>query len=347
MGYYNDYMYDYGPSMDSMAVTILMVYLGILLIFGLVSLIGYIVKAIGIYTIAKREGAEYPWLSFVPFARTYLQGELAGAIVLKKKSIQSPGIWLLVLPFVQGAAVFVLYLVMFGVVGFSAFSYTASGYYSSGMSAGTIGLLILLMIVFVVVLVIFSAALQVLRILVNCQILGKFTSRNMSVVHAVLMGVIPLYEPICFLVMSRKPYNPGMEPPEVKPFMQTPPENPNLYMGGPVQPVTGAPVQPQSGAEKEDQKAGNRESGFVPQRGLLNPVQPEVQEPEKMEEIVQEEATQEGIVQKEAVQEETVQKETVQKEVAQEETAQKEAVQEEVAQEETVQKEAAQEETVQ
>lgn len=267
------YMYDYGSSMDSMAVTILMVYLGIFLIWGLFWLVSYIIKAIGIYTIAKREGAEYPWLAFVPFARTYLQGELGGEIILKKKSIHNPGIWLLVLPFVEGAAVFVLYLVIFGIIGFSAFSYTASGYYGSGMSAGTVGVMILLTIIFVIVLVVFSAALQVLRILVNHQILGKFTSSNMSIVHAVLMGLIPLYESVCFLVMSRKPYNPGMEPPEVKPFVQMPPGEANLYMGGesPVMPET--PVQTQNDGDQRREKPVDQKSEAVPQRGLLNSVQ--------------------------------------------------------------------------
>lgn len=261
MGYYDsyDYMYDYGHSMDSLAVTVLMVYLGIFVVVGLVSLIGYIIKAIGIYTIAKRERSEYPWLAFVPFARTYLQGELGGEVVLKKKSICNPGIWLLVLPFVQGAVVFVLYLVIFGIVGFSAFSYTASDYYGPGMSAGTVGMLVLLTVIFMAVLVVFGAALQVLRILVNHQILGKFTTGNMSVVHAVLMGTIPLYEAICFLVMSRKPYNPGMEPPEVKPFIQMPPVNPNPYMGGPVQSMPEAAVQnepPQSSVYMASQDGG-------------------------------------------------------------------------------------------
>lgn len=283
MDFYDfDYRYDYGSSMDSMAVTILMVYLGIFLIWGLFSLVSYIIKAIGIYTIAKREGAEYPWLAFVPFARTYLQGELGGEIVLKKKSIHNPGIWLLVLPFVEGAAVFVMYLAMFGIIGFSAFS-SASGYYGSGISAGTVGMLILLLIVFVIVLVALGAGLQVLRILVNHQILGKFTSQNMSIVHAVLMGIIPLYESICFLIMSRKPYNPGMEPPEVKPFIQMPPQAANPYMGTEPPVMPEAPVQTQNEWEQRREEPMDQKSEVVPQRGLMNAVPPEIQKAEKAE----------------------------------------------------------------
>lgn len=262
----------------------------------------YVIKAIGIYTIAKREGADYPWLAFVPFAKTYLQGELGGEIVLKKKSIKSPGIWLLVLPFVEVAAFVIMYLGLFAIIGFSTFSY-ASSYYDPGMSAGTVVMLILFMVLFVLIMVVFGAALQVLRVLVNSQILGKFTTRNMSVVHAILMGIIPLYESICFLVMSRKPYNPGMEPPKMGPFMQTPPQGPNPYVGGPNPNMgessrnmdepnsfmggparsMGTPVQPQGNMEPRVQEPVNQESGFVPQRGLVAPVQPEVQSVEKAE----------------------------------------------------------------
>ncbi len=232
-------MYDSPSSVSSEFTTVLMIYLLFFLVWGLFALVSYVVKGIGLYTIAKRQGADYPWLAFVPFARTYLHGELGGGIRLKKKVIQNPGVWLLVLPFIQGAVIMVWYLVIFGVVGFGAFSAMASydsNSYTPGI--GTIGSLIILMMLFVLILVAFGAVYQVLHILVNHQILEKFTSKNMSIVHAVLMGIVPLYEPICFLIMSRKPYNPGMEPQGEIPFIQTPPENP-----GPV---------------------------IVPQRGLLN-----------------------------------------------------------------------------
>ena len=94
MGYYDGYSYETTVSGgDAVGITILLIYLIVLLVWGLVSLAGYILKGIGMYTIAKRRGMDYPWLACVPFARAYLQGELGGEIVLKDKKIQNPGIW--------------------------------------------------------------------------------------------------------------------------------------------------------------------------------------------------------------------------------------------------------------
>lgn len=248
MSYYGEY--SYSPAMDSEVMGVLMIYMIVLLIGGIYGLVCYIIKGVGLYTIAKRQGAEYPWLAFVPFARTYLQGELGGDILLKKKYIRNPGIWLIVLPVIEGIAVFVFYLLIFGIIGFSAFS--SMNYYGPG--AGTIVLLVVMFLLFLLVMIGFAGMIQVLKILVNHQILERFTTRNMSIVHAVLMGMIPMYEPVCLLIMSRKPYNPGMEPQNVKPFMQTPPPAP---------------------------EAG--EPGIIPQRGLLNPETSAEQEPEAAE----------------------------------------------------------------
>lgn len=105
MKYYNmnDY-YDYSsPYMESTLIGIMMILFIIMLVCAIFALLSYILKGIGMYTMAKRQGMDYAWLAFIPFARTYLHGELAGSIRLKNKSIQNPGIWLLALPFLYGA----------------------------------------------------------------------------------------------------------------------------------------------------------------------------------------------------------------------------------------------------
>ena len=43
----------------------------------------------------------------------------------------------------------------------------------------------------------------------------------MAIIHSVLGLFIPMYEAICLFVMSKKPYNPGMEP-------NLPPQTPNF-----------------------------------------------------------------------------------------------------------------------
>jgi uncharacterized membrane protein len=178
------------------------------------------------YTIAKRQGMDSPWLAFIPFARTYLHGELGGSIMLKSKKIKNPGIWLLAMPFIAGAVNFVFYLLII-IVGFgTAFSglfdlgsYGEYSYsYGPQISPGAILGIIVLAILWMVVLVAYEAIYKVFGVLVNHQILEKFTTKNMSVAHAVLCSAIPLYESICLFVMRNKDFNPGMEPDLSGPF---------------------------------------------------------------------------------------------------------------------------------
>ena len=227
MDYYNTYDY-MDSAVDSIATGIVAIYLIVLAVWALFYVISYVFKGIGIYTIAKRQGKEYPWLAFIPFARTFLHGELAGDIRLKNKSIKNPGIWLLVMPFIFGAVNFVFYLLLWA-VGFGAlagiFSNVMYGYghYHAEMSIGGIMGLIIILLLWIASAVIYGAVYKVLRTLINHQILERFTTPNMSVAHAVLCFLIPLYESICLFIMRNRPYNPGMEPDLGRPFMQVPP----------------------------------------------------------------------------------------------------------------------------
>ena len=56
----------------------------------------------------------------------------------------------------------------------------------------------------------------------------------MAIIHSVLGIFIPMYEAICLFIMSKKPYNPGMEP-------NLPPQAPN-FGGNPIPPTM--PVSP-------------------------------------------------------------------------------------------------------
>ena len=180
-GYNYSYDYDYNvPVYSDSGSEVLSVLIGIyLIILGgalLIMLVGYIFHSIGMYTIGKRMGKAHTWMAFVPFARDYFQGELAGPIRLKNKEIRNPGIWNLVLPIIFSAVTGVLTTVM----------------------------IVVALIVFSVV---YSAVYMVLKILINRQIFAAFTTDNMSVVHAVLSSVIPLYEAFCTFVFRNKEFN--------------------------------------------------------------------------------------------------------------------------------------------
>ena len=49
-----------------MAVTILLSYLVILGILAIGCIASYLLRGIGMYTLGKRRGLNYPWLAFIP-----------------------------------------------------------------------------------------------------------------------------------------------------------------------------------------------------------------------------------------------------------------------------------------
>ena len=216
---YYHYSYD---SAENTAIAVLSICLIVLVLIGVFALAAYILHSIGLYTIGKRIGYSIPWLAFIPFARDYMQGELAGEISLKTKKIKNPGVWNLVMPIISGVIFWIFYMLFFLVSGMGMMmDYRSSSGYG-GLSTGTIMGMIFFLIIWIVVAVLYSAVYQVLRILINKQIYGRFTAGNMAIVHAVLSSLVPLYEAICTFVLRNKDFMPGMEPP-VPPQRMTPP----------------------------------------------------------------------------------------------------------------------------
>ena len=97
---------------DTVAVTVLAIYLVVLGLCLLGWIISFIFRGIGMYKMGKAQGKTNSWLAFIPFARTYFHGELSGEIPLKKRSIKSPGVWLLIVPIIYGVIFAVMYFFM-------------------------------------------------------------------------------------------------------------------------------------------------------------------------------------------------------------------------------------------
>ena len=229
------YMYEYnypaGSSPDGLISVIMSVYLIILTLVLILALVSYIFHSVGLYTIGKRMGKEYPWLAFIPYARDYFQGELAGPIKLKNKEIKNPGIWNLVIPIISSVLAGIFAAIILFVTGLGAAAQIA-GYGGMGIAAL---LLVLFYTALIVAAVALAAAQMVLTALINKQILEHFTDGNMPIVHAVLSIAVPLYEAFCFFIMRNKDFRPGMEPEITPPPAPIPP----MIPGGP-----GAPVPP-------------------------------------------------------------------------------------------------------
>ena len=240
--YHYTYEYNYPVSnSEGLVGVILSVYLIILTLILAFVLVSYIFHSVGLYTIGKRMGKEYPWLAFIPYARDYFQGELAGPIKLKNKEIKNPGIWNLIIPIISSvlAGVFGVLIILVTGVG-------AAAQISGAGGAGIVLLFVIMLYTLLIVAVIAAQAAQMaLKVLINKQILERFTTGNMGLVHAVLMIVVPLYEALCFFVMRKRDFNPGMEPKITPPPAPLPPVIP----GGPEGPVPTPPTPPQGGPE--------------------------------------------------------------------------------------------------
>lgn len=240
--YHYTYEYNYPVSnSEGLVGVILSVYLIILTLILAFVLVSYIFHSVGLYTIGKRMGKEYPWLAFIPYARDYFQGELAGPIKLKNKEIKNPGIWNLVIPIISSvlAGVFGVLIILVTGVG-------AAAQISGAGGAGIALLFVIMLYTLLIVAVIAAQAAQMaLKVLINKQILERFTAGNMGLVHAVLMIVVPLYEALCFFVMRKRDFNPGMEPEITPPPAPLPPVIP----GGPEGPAATPPAPPQGGPE--------------------------------------------------------------------------------------------------
>lgn len=222
MGYYEPheyYSYNFDNSqlaqLESVSIAIVMLVMLALFVRGVFALAKYIIKGIGLYTLAARQGISAPGLAFVPFARVYLQGQIGGDIRLKQKTIRKPGIWLLGVSVIYGILLFTVYIssVVAGTWSVVADVQEYSYYYTHNIDGIKILAQILLPLLLVGIVGILHRIVQgVLLNLVNVQIYRKVTTENMAIVHAVLGYLIPMYEAVCLLVMRNRPFHPGMEP---------------------------------------------------------------------------------------------------------------------------------------
>lgn len=277
MDYYgNDGYLFQSPHIGEGVTIVLTIYLFVITFLVIYGVASYVIKSLGLYQFAKRQHMEYPWLAFVPFARTYLHGELSGDIPLKKRHICKPGIWMLVLPILQGVVFLLFYIITLIFVGWTAYSATMRMHsymtrpsifmtFGAGDIIGTIAIIVL----FIVSVLAVSAFTQVLKVLVNHQILKQVTTSNMSVVHAVLMSIVPLYEPICLLVMSRRPILPGVGPEEMEQKSVETGEMEPVEQMEQMEQVEQADQMAQSG-KAQDEMPNEAKNVFVPQRGLMS-----------------------------------------------------------------------------
>lgn len=93
------------------------------IIFLIISLVLYIIKALGIFKMAQRVGLNNGWLAFIPIAKNYIFGKVAEKYIRKDRRRPAKlGIILTVLDFLMLACVVFLIYVCFGYIIFFIFT---------------------------------------------------------------------------------------------------------------------------------------------------------------------------------------------------------------------------------
>jgi len=203
---------------DRVLMTIAMIYLIVVLFIFVRGVISYIFRGVGMYTLGKRRGMYNCAFAFIPFLRVYFQGQLCGPLQFKSKSIQNPGLWLMLLPFIRGMVMSVLYVALYGemfrsiAAGLRATTRDGNHYIDPGeitmytenfLGEFMVRFLVIIVIVALVILVL-NIMKNVLEVLVNQRIYATFTTHEYSILHAVIGMFIPFYTSVYFFIIRKK-----------------------------------------------------------------------------------------------------------------------------------------------
>ena len=203
-------------------VTLVLIYLLVFGGLGIGALVSYILRGVGMYTLGKRRGMDYPWLAFIPYARTWFQGELCGTLHFGHKELKSPGIWLLVIPVVGGIVTGLFSIFIWGglalqitemVTSVTATTYSDAYYsYQGGASVGGFLMMLVGILLFALVSLAVSAVSGTLEVLVNRQIFARYAPDNNALLHAVMGIFLPLYTSIYFFLIRNRERGPQPGP---------------------------------------------------------------------------------------------------------------------------------------
>lgn len=212
------YSYSYYADSEAGMVAYILFYAVYMLFAGGFSVMLYVFRSLGIYTIAKRRTLNNPWFAWIPVVNLYLLGSLSDQYqyVVKGKN-KNKRKWLLGLNIVLA----VLYVVMFGLLiamivklgsnaaaGFSEAKMTQMAMRSAlGMLAG------------IVPIAAAALALNVIRFVALYDVYNSADPRN-STMYIVLSILFPVTEPF-FLFFSRKKDD-GMPPRREEPKVDAP-----------------------------------------------------------------------------------------------------------------------------
>ena len=191
------YHYGYGSSGGTVVLTI---YLIVLAGAFLVAAAEYVFLGMGLYRLAANRNHPSPWMAFVPFARTYLRGELSGDIYLKRRKVKNPGLWLVLMPIAYGVICSSIMLLCFMCAIFGG-----SVMINGGADTVISVLLFAFCIPVLAISIVYQAVMSVLNVLVDYQIYRRYMPLHFAVIHAVLGIFVPLYRGIYLFYIRKRP----------------------------------------------------------------------------------------------------------------------------------------------
>lgn len=172
-------------------------------------IVNYVIRALGLYRIAKSSGVANAWLAWIPLADLYLLGKVTGDIQLGSRTLKNTALWLLLVPLIGGAVAVCFYFGFIFVLIIAGVGATMS---SSSAALGMMALVgILMFVTFLMVTVAASVVYYVIYGMAYYKLCTKFKGNAHSVFYTLMALFVPLADAILMLKMSKlaKPQTPA------------------------------------------------------------------------------------------------------------------------------------------
>ena len=182
---------------------ILVLYSGIIIVALVVGLTRYILRGIAIYKLSAQQNIPNGWLGFIPYAKDYQLGTIAGEIEFGNKKIQNTGLWLVLMPILYGLAFFIGYMIM--MVPFIMQTIALGNNPHPQEFANMMTTFVVSFVVFILILLVGQVFLYLFKCLALHKIFAARNEGQKPVFYLVLCLFAPLAEEILLFQQSKKP----------------------------------------------------------------------------------------------------------------------------------------------
>lgn len=155
----------------------------------------YILRALGLYRIAKNNSIPNPWLAWIPYAYLFLLGKITGDVSLGSRRLKNTPLWLLLIPIIIFSIAFVFYVGLIIMVIIMEFG----GFASESMMV----MLYLMLMAFIIVLVPVKIFYDIIYGITYYTLCTKYKTAAHSVFYALMALFVPLAGAILLCRMSK------------------------------------------------------------------------------------------------------------------------------------------------